>query len=287
MTKKNNLKLGIPLMLLTTFTFAVQDSLSQILATDYNVILIVSIRYYFLTFCILIFCLKNPIKFKKALRTQHLFLQVLRSLILALEICVMVYSFTKLGLAKSHAFFSCYPLLVCVLSIPILNEQIGFFRLICVLFGFLGTLLILRPGTSAFSIEHLIPLLSALLFAFYSILTRYVSAKDDTETSLFWMGIVGAIFMSGFVPFFWEPIFGMNLLWILILCIIAILGHFFLIKTLEICEASKVQPFAYFQVVFASFFGIYFFSESIDLPSLIGTGIIIFSGVLMYFRETK
>ncbi len=274
-------------MLLTTFTFAVQDSLSQILASDYNVILIVSIRYFFLTFCIFIFCLINPIKFKKALRTKHLFLQILRGLLLALEICVMVYSFTKLGLAKSHAFFSCYPLLVCLLSIPILNEKIGFLQSICILFGFLGTLIVLRPGTSGFSLEYLIPLLSALLFALYSILTRYVSHRDTTETSLFWVGLVGTLFMSVVVPFFWEPILEIDLLWILTLCLIAILGHFFLIKTLEICEVSKVQPFAYFQVVFASFFGIYFFSESIDLLSAIGTGIIIFSGVLMYFRETK
>ena len=286
MTKKNNLKIGIPLMILTTFTFAVQDSFSQILASDFNVILIVSIRYFFLTFCILIFCLINPIKFKNALRTKHLYLQVLRGLILALEICVMVYSFTKLGLAKSHAFFSCYPLLVCLLSIPLLNEKISFFSLICILFGFLGTLIILRPGTSAFSVEYLIPLLSALLFALYSILTRYVSYRDTTETSLFWVGVVGTLLMSGIVPFFWEPVSGIDLLWVLMLCLIAILGHVFLIKTLEICEASKVQPFAYFQVVFASFFGIFLFSESIDFLSVIGTSIIISSGLLMYFRET-
>ena len=93
--------------------------------------------------------------------------------------------------------------------------------------------------------------------------------------------------MSVIVPFFWEPISEIDLLWILILCLIGILGHLFLIKTLEICEASKVQPFAYFQIVFASFFGIYLFSESIDLLSAMGTGIIILSGVLMYFREIK
>ena len=287
MKKKNILKLGITLMLLTTFTFAVQDSFSQILASDYNVILIVSLRYFFLTFCILIVCLINPAKFKKALKTEFLFIQILRGLILALEICVMVYSFTKIGLAKSHAFFSCYPLIVCVLSIPFLNEKIGFFRSICVAFGFLGTLIILRPGTSDFSLEYLIPLLSALLFALYSILTRYVSYKDNTETSLFWVGVVGTLFMSGIIPFFWEPILTVDLFWILILCLIAILGHFFLIKTLETCEASKVQPFAYFQVIFASFFGVSLFSERIDLLSVIGTSVIIFSGVLMYFRETK
>ena len=114
MSKENNLKLGIPLMLLTTLTFATQDSFSRLLASEYNVIVVVAIRYLFFSFCILLVCLRYPEKMKKALKTRHLFLQILRGLLLAMEVCVMVFSFTQLGLAKSHAFFSCYPLMVCV-----------------------------------------------------------------------------------------------------------------------------------------------------------------------------
>ena len=285
MSKENNLKLGIPLMLLTTLTFATQDSFSRLLASEYNVIVVVAIRYLFFSFCILLVCLRYPEKMKKALKTRHLYLQILRGLLLAMEVCVMVFSFTQLGLAKSHAFFSCYPLMVCVLSVPILHEKIGVFRSISVFFGFVGTIVILRPGTTSFSIEYFIPLLSAFLFAFYSVITRYVSDEDSTETSLFWVGIVGAIFMTTLIPFYWEPIKGFDILWLAMLCFIAILGHFLLIKTLEISEASKVQPFAYFQVVFATLFGILLFSESIDLLTVVGTAVIISSGILMYLKE--
>ena len=274
-------------MILTTFTFAVQDSFSRLLASEYNVILIVTIRYFVFAIFIVVASFREPQKFKRALKTKHPLLQISRGILLVAEVCIMVFSFTILGLAKSHAFFSCYPLMVCLLSIPILNERIGFFRAIIVLFGLLGTLIILRPGTADFSVEYLIPLTSALLFAIYSILTRYVSEEDNAETSLFWVGIVGALFMLLLVPFHWEPIIGLDLLWTLILCFIAILGHFFLIKTLEVCEASKVQPFAFFQIIFASFFGVLLFSETLDLFSIIGTLLIIVCGILMYRYESK
>ena len=101
------------------------------------------------------------------------------------------------------------------------------------------------------------------------------------------MGVIGAVFMSALIPFYWQPILGYDILWMAILCFIAILGHFLLIKTLEVSEASKVQPFAYFQVVFASLFGIFLFSESIDLLSVLGTAIIISSGLLMYLKEIR
>ena len=91
--------------------------------------------------------------------------------------------------------------------------------------------------------------------------------------------------MTTLIPFYWEPIKGFDILWLTMLCFIAILGHFLLIKTLEISEASKVQPFAYFQVVFATLFGILLFSERIDLLTVVGTAVIIFSGILMYLKE--
>ncbi len=287
MQRESNLRLGIPLMLLTTLTFAVQDSFSRVLASEYNVIVVVAIRYFFFSICILLVCIRHPKKMRAALKTKHLFLQILRGLLLAMEVCVMVFAFTKLGLAKSHAFFSCYPLLVCLLSVPILHEKIGYLRSISVLIGFIGTLIILRPGTSSFSVEYFIPLLSAFLFALYSVVTRYVSNHDSSETSLFWTGVIGAVFMSTLIPFYWQPILGYDILWMAILCFIAILGHFLLIKTLEVSEVSKVQPFAYFQVVFASLFGIFLFSESIDLLSVLGTAIIISSGLLMYLKEIR
>ena len=143
-------------MILTTFTFAVQDSFSRLLASEYNVFLIVAIRYFVFATFIVVASFREPQKFKRALKTKYPLLQISRGILLVAEVCIMVFFFTILGLAKvTH--FSCYPLMVCLLSIPILNEKIGFFRAIIVLFGLFGTLIILRPGTADFSVEYLIP----------------------------------------------------------------------------------------------------------------------------------
>ena len=149
MTEQNT-RLGILLMIATTFIFAVQDGISRHLAGEYNVFMVVMIRYWFFAAFVMTLAARQA-GLRHAARTTHPMLQLTRGLLLALEICVMVSAFVLLGLVESHAIFAAYPLLVAALSGPILGEQVGWRRWTAILVGFIGILIILQPGLRVFS----------------------------------------------------------------------------------------------------------------------------------------
>ena len=280
--QSNNIKLGIPLMVMTTFVFAVQDGISRHLAEQYNVITIVMIRYWF--FGAFVFLINSPFKygFKTRVKSKQPLLQIFRGALLACEVCVMVLAFTKLGLVQSHAIFAFYPLIVLVLSGLFLREKIIPQIWVAILSGFIGVIILLNPGSAVFNVSSLIPFCSAILFALYNVLTRYAARTDSPETSYFWTGVSGAIFITFFGLFFWHPPTGTDWCWMGLLCVTGALGHYLLIKTLDIAQASSVQPYAYLQLIFATSFGITFFSETITIQILIGTAIVIISGVYTF-----
>ena len=199
----------------------------------------------------------------------------------------MVTAFTRLGLAESHAIFASFPLIVAALSGPVLGEQVGWRRWTAIGVGFLGLLVILRPGLTVFSPDALIALLSAVLFAIYQLLTRLVADTDRAETSFFWTGVAGAAAISLVGWPLWQPLQGWDWAWMVTLGCTGALGHFLLIKALEVTEASVVQPFAYFQLVFASIVGVVVFNESVDLWTAIGAGIITSAGIFTLLREAR
>ena len=190
---KQNLPLGIGLMVITAIIFAVQDGISRHLASEYNVLMVVMIRYWFFAVFVVTLATRQAGGLRQAAATSQPILQTFRGLLLVLEICVMVLAFTVLGLVESHAVFTCYPLLVAALSGPILGEKVGWRRWAAIGLGFVGVLIILRPGYGVFSPLALIPLASATMFALYALLTRYAARKDSAETSFFWTGTTGAI----------------------------------------------------------------------------------------------
>ncbi|OUS07449.1 EamA family transporter [Rhodobacterales bacterium 52_120_T64] len=282
-----NDRLGIWLMLATTFVFAIQDGLSRYLATEYNTVLIVMIRYWFFAAFVVALSASRKGGIRRVAATSQPFLQILRGVLLVAEICVMVIAFVELGLVASHAVFASYPLMIAALSAPILGEQVGPRRWVAIGVGFVGVLIILRPGFSVFAPEALIPLLSAGMFAVYGLLTRYVARKDSAETSFFWTGVAGAVAITLIGPFFWMPIQPSDW-WVMgLLCLTGAGGHYLLIKAYEVAEASTVQPFAYFQLVFASAIGLTVFNETIEIWIVLGVGLIIGSGLFTLWRERQ
>lgn len=282
--QRNNIQLGIALMLATTFVFAVQDGISRYLAGEYNVMLVVMIRYWFFgAFVIAIASRSGGVR--QVARTSQPVLQIVRGTLLASEICVMVLAFTILGLIESHAVFTCYPLLVAALSGPILGEGVGWRRWAAIGVGFIGVLIILQPGMSVFDPAAIIPLLSAVMFALYGLLTRFAARKDDTETSFFWTGITGAVVMTAAGVWFWEPMSGPDWGWMATLCVTGVMGHWLLIKCYDVAEASAVQPFAYFQLVFAAILAISFFGETIRANVALGALMIVGAGLFTLWRE--
>jgi drug/metabolite transporter (DMT)-like permease len=286
MTEQNT-RLGIILMVVTTFIFAVQDGISRHLAGEYNVLMVVMIRYWFFAAFVMSVAARKAGGLRAAAQTRQPLVQGFRAVLLVAEICVMVYGFTLLGLVESHAVFTCYPLLIAALSGPILGEYVGWRRWAAIAVGFVGVIIILEPGFGVFQPAAVVPLIAALMFALYGLLTRYVAWQDTAATSFFWTGTVGSMAMTAVGLWFWEPMTGPDWVWMGALCITGALGHFTLIKCYEVAEASSVQPFAYLQLVFGSAIGITVFSETIRLNVAMGAALIVGAGLFTLWRQRQ
>lgn len=284
---QNNTRLGVMLMVATTFVFALQDGLSQHLAREYNVLMVVMIRYWFFAAFVIALAARTKGGVRATARTKQPYLQIFRGVLLALEICVMVQGFVYIGLVESHAVFTCYPLLIAALSGPILGENVGWRRWAAIGVGFVGVLIILQPGFGVFSPYALIPLMSAFMFALYGLLTRYAARQDGAGTSFFWTGIAGAVTTTLIGFWSWEVMSLANYGWMAMLCLTGVTGHFLLIKCYEVAEASSVQPFAYLQLVFASAFGVAIFGEILRPNVVIGAGIIVSAGLFTLWRTRQ
>ena len=233
------------MMILTTFVFAVQDGISRHLAGEYNVLMIVTIRYWFFAAFVIALAKQQVGSIRKAAATKQPVLQAFRGVLLVTEICVLVAAFVRLGLVESHAIFACYPLLIAALSGPVLGETVGWRRWGAIGVGFVGVLIILKPGFTVFSPWAFVALSSAFMFALYGLLTRFAARKDTAATSFFWTGTVGAVVMTPLGIWNWEPMIGGDWYWMGALCLTGAFAHWSLIKTYEVAEASAVQPFAY------------------------------------------
>ncbi|MEL6551004.1 MAG: DMT family transporter [Pseudomonadota bacterium] len=280
-------RLGIALMVATTFVFAMQDGISRHLASEYNVIMVVMIRYWFFAAFVIAVAGRKAGGIRAAARTSQPVLQIGRGLLLAAEICVMVLAFTVLGLVESLAIFTAYPLIVAALSGPILGERVGPYRWAAIGIGFVGVLIILQPGFAVFSPYALIAVCSACMFALYGLLTRYAARRDRTETSFFWTGTAGAVAMTLVGVWFWEAMTPRDWAWMTTLCVTGALGHYLLIRCYEVAEASAVQPFAYLQLVFGAMIGVSVFGEVIRWNVATGAAIVVAAGLFTLWRERQ
>lgn len=287
MREQSNTRLGILLMVATTFVFACQDGVSRVLATEYNVQMVVMVRYWFFALFVLAIAARKPGGIRAVAKTEQPVLQIFRGVLLGVEINVMVLGFVLLGLVESHAIFASYPLIVAALSGPILGEKVGWRRVFAIGVGFLGILVILQPGVRVFSPVAIIPFIAAAMFALYSLLTRYAARRDNAATSFFWTGIAGAVVTTAIGIWFWENMIPVDWIWMGALCVLGASGHFLLIRTYEVAEASSVQPFAYLQLVFASMAGIFFLGETLPWNVALGASIVIAAGLFTFWRERR
>ncbi len=281
---QNNPRLGILLMIATTFVFAIMDAMSRHLAGQYNVMMVMMIRYWFFAAFVIVLARAKYGSVRKVAKTAQPVLQFFRGVLLAFEILLTVQSFVYLGLIETHAIFASYPLMIAALSGPVLGESVGWRRWAAVGVGFIGMLIILQPGLRVFSPTALIPLSAALMFALYGLLTRYVARKDSANTSFFWTGIGGVVVMSLVGPFYWLPMSGADWAMMAALSIASAFGHFLLIKCYEVAEASIVQPFAFLQLVFVSVLGITLFDETLRVSTALGAGVIVSAGIYTLWR---
>lgn len=284
MAEQNN-RLGTLMMIAAVLIFALQDGVSRHLGSNYNTFSIVMLRYW-------VFLIFGALLMRRAhgglgmvWASPNKGWQVMRGLILAAEICVMQVSFVMLGLIETHAVFVTSPLIVAALSGPILGEKVGWRRWAAIGVGCIGVLIVLDPGAGVFSVWALVPLLGAFIYALYALMTRYVGRTDTSAVSFFWMGLVGAVVLTPPGLWFWTPMTPADSAWMALLCCSGILGHWLLIRSYEVAEASAVQPFVYLQLVFISIFGITIFNEVLRPNVVIGAAIVVAAGLFTLWRQ--
>jgi drug/metabolite transporter (DMT)-like permease len=287
MSSSRNPVLGIWLMVAAVAAFAAQDGFSRHLAGEYNTLMIVMIRYWAFAGFVIFLALRRPEGVRAAVRSNRLGAHLVRSCLLVAEICLIVWGYTLIGLIESHAVFAICPLLIVALSGPVLGERIVWQRWAAVGAGMLGVLVILRPGFGVFSWAALLPLASAFLFATYSVLTRLTTRDEPTFPAFFWPGVIGAILMTGIGLPHLEAMTPQDMGFLAVYCAISILSHWLLLKCYEQIEASRVQPYAYLQIVFVTLIGLTVYGEVLELPVALGTVIIVAAGLYALSLERR
>lgn len=278
-------RLGIALMIAAMASFSVQDGLSRYLAETYNTPMVVAFRYWVFAVYVLILALRRPEGFRAAIRSTRLPVHVLRAVLLVIEIAIMIWAYTMIGLIETHAVFAFCPLLVVALSGPLLGEKISLHRLMALGVGMLGVLIILRPGTGMFSWAAVLPLVSALFFALYSVLTRLTARAEPNFPSFFWPAVIGAVIMTFIGVPKWQAVAAADWPWMLTYAAVSVLSNWLLLKTYELAEASAVQPFAYMQFVFIALIGILAFGETLSLVVVAGAALVIAAGIYAFWSE--
>src|SRR5581483_4134807 len=157
------------------------------------------------------------------------------------------------GLAHSTAVLAATPIVVTLLSIPMLGEHVGWRRWSAIIAGLIGVLLILKPSASGFLDPWLLlPLLCCVMYAIYLIATRLVSRVDTSMTSFFYTGVAGMVTATLIGPFFWAHLQGWDRAWMAVLCITGMTGHYLVIRAYALLDAAAAQPISYLSLVYAS-----------------------------------
>ena len=276
---------GIIFAILAYFSFSLLDTLQKTVVIYHSIFQILFLKYFFTLFLSVIESYrKKNINFFK---TKKPTLQITRSILSIIESGCFVLSFRYLSLADAHSIASLTPVIVVALSALILREKVNLKTWIAIFIGFVGVLIIMRPGLSIFDPMSLIPLTAAFFLSLYQIVTRKVSEYDSSETSLFYTSVVGIILMSFIIPFFWQPMQSFSYLLFLGVGIFFSVGIYFQIIALSFTKASIVQPFHYTLILWAIILGYIFYDDLPDLPTITGAIVITLSGIYVLNIRSK
>jgi drug/metabolite transporter (DMT)-like permease len=277
---------GIGLMCAAVLSLACLDVTAKYLNGYMDTLQVVWARYLgaFLIGCLLV----NPLLKPELLRTARPWLQLGRSALLLFSTVLNIYALRYLQLDETLSILFATPLLVAALSIPILGESIGPRRWAAIIVGFLGIMIITRPGFGNMHPAALLTVLGTVCYAVYSISTRILSATDSSGTTLFYSSLFGAVVMTAILPFVWSwPVGPLQIAVMVIMGTCGALGHYLLILAHRLAPASILAPFIYTQIVWMVLSGYLVFG---DLPThwtLIGGAVVIASGLYLLYRERK
>jgi drug/metabolite transporter (DMT)-like permease len=282
-TEAHRRLVGIGLMVGAFAMFAMLDATAKYLMGFLGVGLVVFARYGFsLAFVgLLVWQQGGP----GLLVTGNGVLQIVRGLLLMVSTSTNFIALGYLQLAQTSSIAFSNPLWVCALSPLLLGERVGPRRWVAVLVGFIGVLLIIRPGTMSFHWAMLLSLTSALSTALYQIATRRVGVEDRAITSLFYVSLVGSVAAAPLAPIGWAmPSVGQ---WgLLVLAgFFGSFGHYMLAQAHRMAPAPVLSPFVYTQIIWMTLFGFVLFGDVPDVMTIIGGSAVVASGLYVLYRE--
>ena len=261
----------------------VMDGFAKYLSDDLPILQITWARYFFtvaFVFPIMLFFYKKQLVWSDKPK-----LQIFRGLILLSANICFFYAISVISLAKALTLAFIAPLIVTAFSPILLGEKVGFRRWTAVAVGFIGSLIVIRPGFLEFNLASMAALATGFFYGFYLIITRKLSTSDNPLLTLLITGMVGALLVSLIIPFYWvKPTLNQ---WSLMagIGVFACIGHLFLILSLKYADASKLAPLGYTEIIPNVIIGYYFFSELPDSWTYLGLFIIVLSGLYISRRE--
>lgn len=195
------------------------------------------------------------------------------------------YAFSSLPLAQVYAILFAAPLLVTILSIPILGEKVGIHRWMAVIAGLLGVLIVLRPGARSLEIGHLAALIGAIGSATAAVIVRKLGRSERPLVLLMWPMLGNFVLTGASLGLDYRPMQLQHLALTGVIAALGLLAGFLLIQAYRAGEAAIVAPMQYSQILWATGYGWVLFGETLDLPTLIGASVIIASGIYIVWRE--
>lgn len=276
--------IGILLMCGAVMFFTVLDTIAKYLSSDFHTLQIVWARYtgaFLLSLAIF-----NPLTKPGLLKTKKPVLQIGRSVLLLVSTACNFLALRYLQLAETTSILFSTPFIVALLAGPILGEWVGWRRWVAIGGGFVGVIVILKPGSADFHPAVFLVLIGALCYAFYSIWTRILARHDSSETTLLYSNLVGFLVLTPLVPMVWStPTDLGSIALMLVLGASGAVGHFLLIIAHRWTPAAVLSPFIYTQLVWTLLSGYFVFGDTPGHWTLVGAGIVVASGLYLLHRE--
>jgi len=261
----------------------VMDAFAKHLSISMDVFQIAWARYFFSAFFTLTLML---IFYRKTLVwSKNPKLQLIRGFILAFSTLCFFYAISIISLPKALTLAFVAPITCTAFSPMFLNEKVGIRRWSAVIVGFLGALIVIRPGFIEVNLATLAAVSCGVFYGFYFIITRKLSSSDNSLLTLLFTSVVGLSIISLFVPTVWVDPTPNQWIMMAIIGLIASVAHLFIILSLKYADASKLAPLGYTEIITNIIISYYFFHELPDNWTYLGLFIIVLSGLYISRRE--
>ncbi|WP_448188642.1 DMT family transporter [Azospirillum sp. sgz301742] len=275
---------GIAWMVLTTLLFVSQDAVTRVLVQSYPVFEVAWARF---TVHLLLAGVLVSWRSPRLLVSARPGLQLVRSALLLSITLLMMMALGILPFVDVTAIVSVTPVLITVLSIPMLKETVGWRRGLAVLAGFAGAMMIIGPASGVFQWAVALPLGAAVSNALYQIVTRMLKTSDPTMTTFFYTSVVGTVLSTLALPFVWVTPDLASVGLMLLLGALGAGSHFCMIRAYTAAPAATVAPFGYTTLVWATLIGVLVFGEVPSAATLAGAVVIVGSGIYILYREQR